>query len=893
MIRLKTQRNLLLVGVLALALGGFATAYGQYTITGNTPGGGNIVVGNGPALGALGPGAPLSPGGNDQVTIEPGAIVTGATGITFGTSGDTLINLGTIISTGNDGVDFFAGNIANEITNNYGSITGASGGNGTGILFYANTTSGLVAGNTVNNWGSISGGSGGAGMGIWLDAAGAMGIVTNNTVNNWGLITGVNTFSACVYLSGYNDTGNTVNNWGAINAPGGGITMESGNFVSNNIVNNWGAINALNTGGVGIAFVPLNAAVGNTVNNWGAINVGATHAYGVYLNSSTVSANTVNNRGGISAGAGSVGVYLEGDTVSGNTVNNWNGISAGGGGSAAGIFLQGGAVSGNIVNNWGVVNAGAGGAGVYLDGDTVPFGNSGNTVNNWGAISAGSGGNAIFIVNGSNNTVNLNGHSSVNGKISISGAVNSNTVNLNFTGVSPATINALKPLLLAQGVNSGVDTPSVTFTLRGVTYTIDPAIVNFNLSSYQLQGFTPNQAAIGASLDSLTYNPAPGTPLANMLNAIDQSGNVPGALDELSPQAYALYGDLAIQNSDFLVTSLDARLNNLRDGSESIAATGLGAQASIDGGPDESIAGWTKNDGKETKEVQTPAPQPRRWGFFAEGDGLFLRGNYHDIDARQNGKADTAGTIAGVDALAGDHGALGAFFAYNNSAAQLDGNGSRAQVESYSGGLYGAFHEDGFYLNGLAAYTRNDYNSNRNVLFPGFAASANGSTNSDQATVNLDGGYDWNATDRLSVGPLVGLQYVYLNIDGFNEGSGGGPAALAVGGQNLNSMQSRAGVHANYHVATSNVSALALDLHASWQHEYLDDSRSIGATFENGGFAPFAVQTASPRRDAAVVGLEFNATFHDRLTLFMGYDLDISSASYFEQSVNGGARISF
>jgi outer membrane autotransporter protein len=419
-------------------------------------------------------------------------------------------------------------------------------------------------------------------------------------------------------------------------------------------------------------------------------------------------------------------------------------------------------------------------------------------------------------------------------------------------------------------------------------------VLNLNMSSYQLQGVTPNQQAIGASLDTLTYNPAPGTPLFNMLNAIDMSGNVPGALDELSPQIYAMYGDLAIANSNFLVVSLDDRLNNLRDGSESIAATGLGTQASINGGgPNESIAGWTKNDGKESKQVQTTEPKPNRWGFFAQGDGLFFRGNYHDIDGQQNARSDSAGTIVGVDGLAGDHGVVGAFFAYNNAAVELDGAGSHAQIESYSGGLYGSFHEQGFYLNTLAAYTRNDYTSNRNILIPGFGGSANGSTNGNQATVNLDGGYDWNATERLSFGPLLGLQYVNVGVDGFSEGLGGGPAALNVGSQNINSLQSRLGVRANYHIATSQVSALALDLHAAWQHEYLDDSRSIGASFETGGFAPFAVQTASPQRDAAVVGVGFNATFHDRLTLFVAYDLDISNSSYFEQSVNGGARISF
>jgi fibronectin-binding autotransporter adhesin len=245
-----------------------------------------------------------------------------------------------------------------------------------------------------------------------------------------------------------------------------------------------------------------------------------------------------------------------------------------------------------------------------------------------------------------------------------------------------------------------------------------------------------------------------------------------------------------------------------------------------------------------------------------------------------------------VDGKVGDHGVLGALFAYDNSSVTLGGDGSHATIESYSGGLYGSYHEDGFYVNALGAYTRNDYNTNRNISISGFGATADGSTNGDQATANIDGGYDWNATNRLSVGPLAGLQYVHLGVDGFNE-SGAGPADLALGSQNMNSLQTRLGAHANYHLASTPTSSFALDFHAAWQHEYLDDSRGIGANFEGLGTTPFSVQTASPLRDAAVVGLGVNWTLHDRLTLFAEYELELWNASNFEQTVNGGARISF
>ena len=53
------------------------------------------------------------------------------------------------------------------------------------------------------------------------------------------------------------------------------------------------------------------------------------------------------------------------------------------------------------------------------------------------------------------------------------------------------------------------------------------------------------------------------------------------------------------------------------------------------------------------------------------------------------------------------------------------------------------------------------------------------------------------------------------------------------------------------------------------------------------------MQTTSPLRDAGVEGLGLNFSFHERLTLFADYELLMWRASAFEQTINGGGRISF
>ncbi|HWB60412.1 MAG TPA: autotransporter domain-containing protein, partial [Chthoniobacteraceae bacterium] len=588
-----------------------------------------------------------------------------------------------------------------------------------------------------------------------------------------------------------------------------------------------------------------------------------------------------------------------GDAVSGNTDGGW------------GIEYEGSedAAENIHINNFGWIQGGnsggelaEGGIGVAIDGNNT-------RLDNWGVISGGTGspvgaafatpalpppdiehGDSI-LVSGSGNVINLNGHSWVIGKITVEGPTNSNTVNLNFTGLTPLQIANLNSQLSSQGVGSGSDT-SVTFTVRGVTYDIDPAVIHFNMSSYQLQGVTPNQSAIGAALDSAQTNPNPGTPLAFLFNAIDQAPNQARAIEELSPQPYQIYGDIALANANFTTLEIDQRLYNLRDGSEGVDTAGL------NGGETSGLTsmltnGLSKNDDKG-KGVITPMTEENRWGFFAAGNGIFSSVDAHGGDL-QDANFTSSGILLGLDGKIHEHWIVGTFFNYEHTWADLDSQGSSADINSYSGGIYAGYHNGGYYGNGLFSYTRNDYSSQRNIRiagFPGFNESAGGSTSGNQFEGDLDGGYDFNLTDRVSVGPIAGLQYVHLDVDGFSE-SGAPGAGLAVGSQSLDSLRSRLGFHANYHMKVNQRMSFAADLHAQWQHEFLDDSRGISAAFEGDGLAPFAVQTTSPERDAALLGLGANLTVRDRYTFFLDYDVQAGQQDYLEQSVKGGFKYSW
>jgi len=805
-----------------------ATPPNNWTNVGASPGGGYIIVGNSTMnLGPLSQGSIpvyLSANGYNIITLDKGSTASSSSyTIELEEPGDTLNNYGSLIGTTDEAL-YVTSN--GNTMNNWGAITSP---------YYTVDIEGNN--NVFNNWGTVSATGASGYYAVYLGGA-------NNTFNNWGLLsTPTSTTYYTIYVPG---TNNTFNNWG---------TVYSGYYApvyiagSNNITNNWGTIYCAEY------YSLFMYGTGNITNNWGTISAPYDPVY------EDGTRNILNNWGKIIATAGAdYGVYSEGAYF---TLNNWGTISAS---IDETVYSSGGNF---LLNNWGTVTSASAYA-VYVDA-------SNNTVNNWGKIAAYGSDPAIYI-SGNANTLNLWGHSSVTGKISVAGT--GNVVNLNLSGVPATMLPGLNASLAAQGVNSGVPTV-VTFTLRGDTINIDPAIVDGHLTSYQLQARTPNEAAIGADLDSLTFNPAPGTPLFNLLDAIDQSGNVPMALNQLSPEKFEIFSDIALSGANFNSLQIDERLNNLRDGSENIDTTGIGG--------DTTTAGFDK-DAKDNKGVIQTNPPEKRWGFFASGDVT-----HANIDAQQglqSAKFTTAGLVLGLDGKVNDHWVVGTLFSYQHTSADLDAQGSQANIDSLGGGLYAGYHNGGWYGNGLATYTRNDYDTTRVVLFPGFNGAAIGSTSSDQFAVNIDGGYDFNLNQSWTAGPILGLQYVHLGVDGFTE-TGATATNLAVGSQDVDSLRSRLGFRIAYHKQIGKEVSFAAEARAEWQHEFLDDSRGISASFAGSGLAPFSVQTANPERDAALVGIGLNVTVRNRMTIFADYDVQAGQQSYFEQTVRGGLKFAW
>ncbi len=447
-------------------------------------------------------------------------------------------------------------------------------------------------------------------------------------------------------------------------------------------------------------------------------------------------------------------------------------------------------------------------------------------------------------------------------------------------------------------------------------------------------GLTPNQTSVGNNIDNnialLGNNGSMGTPTGaaadffnNIVTGLNISSNTNGALgqalNELSPQRFQILRNIAFDNYAFEVQSLDNELARERNGPGGFDMSGfvfndrtLGAQLSsiksrlyawnpppsdpglLSDSNQTMLAGATMSQDKDLGAIgyhaQAPIREPlNKWNGFIDG-GAELGDLDHNVDVSHSSYTTGRARI-GVDYRVATNLRVGALFGFSHTDADLDYEGSKAKVDSYTPGLYLAYADKlGFYANGLFTYTRNEYSTDRRIVIPGVDRTANGSTDGDQFGANLSGGYEFHR-NNWTFGPAVGLTYVNLGINSFNE-TGAGAANLNVGNQSDDSLRSRLGATVRYQEKIGSV-VIVPHLSAFWQHEFLDGSKLITSQFEGLPAGTFSIQTIKGDSDNALLGAGIDVEVTDRVTLFVDYQTEAGGSSFFGQSATGGVKVSF
>ncbi len=437
-------------------------------------------------------------------------------------------------------------------------------------------------------------------------------------------------------------------------------------------------------------------------------------------------------------------------------------------------------------------------------------------------------------------------------------------------------------------------------------------------------------------------------------NRLTSSAQVASALEELTPESLQYSRMIAFENSNFLVqrmNGIDAQLragyggldtsaiNVISPGFNSGLGRSLGSLLAYNDPAFHSTApngvnyypggasgtGGTMESGSDEEGPSSASPSSSRssnpsWnsssqvisdtpnpymatqnpsgpetpGFseFISGDAVLadLNQNQSNANAPSSKASYTAGdATAGVSFRMNSHLAMGVLFDYNHTDAKTDANGSKTHVDSYSPGLYATYFDHGFYVNGLFSFGYNNYSNSRDIAFAGETASSHPS--GQQYVGDLDFGYDFHPDKSWTFGPTLGVTYTHLVVDSFTE-TGAPGADLDVQDQNADSIRSRLGGHVIFQTNTGDV-LLQPNFTAMWQHEYLDNGSGITSSFNDFSASPFTIQTASPSRDSALIGVGLTATLNTSLSLYLNYLADVGAGDYWAQSVIAGFKARF
>jgi outer membrane autotransporter protein len=785
--------------------------------------------------------------------------------------GATVTNYGRITTNGifETATDRPAGNDAIDLQSKSAAVINKTGGVIDG--FRHGVTAGTGANVTVTNEaGATIIGRNGSGVGS--DGTG--------TVVNYGLIRGDNNGGSGRNVDGDGvdiDLAATILNYGTIRGTG------ASGFDANGRANN--------SEGVSIG--------GGTIDNYGLIS-GA--GRGIIVNNdsnpdnsrSGVAATTVTNyASGTIVGLNGYAIRLEnktGTSADNDTIVNYGTIIGNGAIPDPNevVLLQNGNVDSASVGTLdGVTYTGTGLARfIRGEGSAVQMGQGNDALTNYGVIT-GNNGRAINL-EGGNGTLNIMPGSKITGLVN--GGADTDTLNFNKVGLTEQKRAALQA---GQTVNIG-GTPYTSFE-----------IVNGTAHSYSSFATNPNALNVARVIDNGSTVVGGNSATVALLDTIATSANVGAALNQLTPAIFQNYTTIGI-NTGLQVTQLvGQRLDSIRQHGLGFSATGLDAVASIfersQGGSVASAFSATDTiaashsafaalDRKRGGDVPVmfKAPEHRsygesEWGLFLNGNAFLARqGAIQNLPAS---KSKTATVTAGVDRRVSDDLVVGFLAGFSRTNADLDTFGSTSKITTAMLGTYGTYDSGSWFANAAFLYGRNSYDTTRMAV---------GTSNVSSASGNQFVAYGGLGTNLRSGGWLVtpeaGLQYTAVQVGAFSEI---GAAALRVDQESANSLRSNVGVRVQHDI-TGGWGKVTPELRAAWQHEFLDNTRAITASFVDAALpGAFETTTVGMGRDFGIVGAGLSATLGLQSVVSFNYDYKFGGDDFSAHLIAGRFRYFF
>ncbi len=403
----------------------------------------------------------------------------------------------------------------------------------------------------------------------------------------------------------------------------------------------------------------------------------------------------------------------------------------------------------------------------------------------------------------------------------------SGTLNLSFlNGYVPVGDDVIDFLTASdiQGVFDTVNLPAVF----GATVSADvlylDGLIRLQVEQLSYAGFAGGSAAaarFGAYLDTV-LSASGGHALLAELNTLD-AATLTAALAALAPDRYGVLAEDAFTAALVHQAVIDRQLSARRS-----------------------------------------APQGRGLDLFFEAG--HRRATFDAVSGLPSADATgQRGTVGGV--WRNEAFLLGATITQENADLDFDAFGSRAEIQRFTPAVFLQYAPDRFFLNASAAFSRDEYELQRRIAYPGANGTALAQPDSRRTDLALTAGYAipssaWTFT------PVAGVLHTSWKLDGFAE-TGVGAAGLALADIELSSTRLRAGVEA---VRRGKDEGFIPRFSLHWLHELKDD-RSYRA-----GLAGTAATYTVAGREAETDLVHASISLEKRLGASASLNLALSGA---------------
>ena len=634
---------------------------------------------------------------------------------------------------------------------------------------------------------------------------------------------------------------------GSLALGGGTMNLSGTNTYSGGTIVNGGILNiasagALPTGGsltINAGQLNLNGnspTIGNLSGVGGVLDLGAGR---LSINASGASslATSVTGAGGLSL-FGTGQLSLTGNNTYTGETRIFGGLLAVNGSTTSDMVVGGGGTlggSGTIVGN--VTNAGV-----------VAPGNSIGTLNVAGNYTQ-TGGTFQAEVNATRQSDRLN----ATGTATI-GAGSTVVVLPQAGSYAPRTTYTL---LNATGGVTGTYasvSSALPFLQPSLSYDANNVYLSLQVGGFAQAALTPNQAAVGAVLDSTA------------LNATGDYATVIGALSTLSAQqGQAVMNAISGQNYSGFSSSMAQGIQ--------LFLSNFAGQAGGGG----SLTGSSRVALAEACDVACDSTVPALWSAW--GGMLGGLGTMSSGSSNAGTLTYSAGGFAGgLDRLVAPGLRVGVTAGYQNANQWVAGFSGQGNSNSFQAGLYANFIQDKVYADAIAGYAYSANQMWRSIAIPGLAPrTAIGNTGANQFYGQVETGYrfDLGGLADAFVTPFVRLQAYTGTQNAFTE-TGAGSLNLSVAQQTTNSLRTVLGAQLGGSMDVGWRDRLALKMRLGWSHEYADTARPVTASFAGAPVAPFTTYGVAPQRDGVVLGLAANTAVADATSIYLRYEGEVS-----------------